>query len=104
VGTVHAYLRWFRQAMCSPLNAGTYGSAKLSLPFVPGGEGVAKVVAAGSDVTDLKVGDRVLSSGASPVPVQMWQAAAQSRCRCGRRQPSPGADVAGGSPVPAQMW
>jgi len=48
---------------------GTYGSAKLSLPFVPGGEGVAKVVAAGSDVTDLKVGDRVLSSGA----VGSWQ-------------------------------
>jgi NADPH:quinone reductase-like Zn-dependent oxidoreductase len=64
------------------LNAGTYGSAKLSLPFVPGGEGVAKVVAAGSDVTDLKVGDRVLSSGASLFPP----------------------DVAGGSPVPAQMW
>ena len=65
-----------------PLNAGTYGSAKLSLPFVPGGEGVAKVVAAGSDVTDLKVGDRVLSSGAGLFPP----------------------DVAGGSPVPAQMW
>jgi hypothetical protein len=27
--------------------------------------------------------------------VQMWQAWAQSRCRCGRRGPSPGADVAG---------
>ncbi len=29
---------------------------------------------------------------------------AQSRRRCGRGEPSPGADVAGASPVPAQMW
>ena len=27
-----------------------------------------------------------------------------SRCRCGRGEPSPGADVAGASAVPAQMW
>jgi hypothetical protein len=26
------------------------------------------------------------------------------RCRCGRGEPSPGADVAGASPVPVQMW
>jgi hypothetical protein len=43
-------------------------------------------------------------AGASPVPVQMWQGRAQSRCRCGRGEPSPGADVAGASPVPVQMW
>jgi hypothetical protein len=41
---------------------------------------------------------------AGPVPVQMWQWRAQSRRRCGRLEPSPGADVAGVSPVPAQMW
>jgi hypothetical protein len=41
---------------------------------------------------------------ASRVPAQMWQGGAQSRRRCGRGEPSPGADVAGGSPVPAQMW
>ena len=29
---------------------------------------------------------------------------AQSRCRCGRREPSPGADVAWVGPVPVQMW
>ena len=45
----------------------------------------------------------------------MWQGRAQSRCRCGRGEPSPGADVAAGepnpsadvagaSPVPVQMW
>jgi hypothetical protein len=28
----------------------------------------------------------------------------QSRCRCGRGEPSPGSDVAGVSPVPVQMW
>ena len=28
----------------------------------------------------------------------------QSRCRCGRGEPSPGADVAGVSPVPVQTW
>ena len=28
----------------------------------------------------------------------------QSRCRCWRGAPSPGADVAGASPVPVQMW
>ena len=50
-----------------------------------------------------------------PVPVQMWQGRAQSRCRCergepqslcgcGRGEPSPGADVAGVSPVPVQTW
>ena len=27
----------------------------------------------------------------------------QSRCRCGRGEPGPGADVAGVSPVPVQM-
>jgi hypothetical protein len=29
---------------------------------------------------------------------------AQSGCRCGRGEPSPGADVGGVSPVPVQMW
>ena len=29
---------------------------------------------------------------------------AESRCRCGGGEPSPGADVAGASPVPVQMW
>ena len=43
-------------------------------------------------------------AGVSLVPVQMWQGRAQSRCRCGRGEPSPGADVAGVSPVPVQMW
>jgi hypothetical protein len=43
-------------------------------------------------------------AGVSPVPVQMWQAQAQSRCRCGRGGPSPGADVGGASPVLVQMW
>ena len=42
--------------------------------------------------------------GASPVPVQMWAGRAQSRCRCGRGEPGPGADVAGASPVLVQMW
>ena len=28
----------------------------------------------------------------------------QSRCRCGRGEPSPDADVAGVSPVPVRMW
>jgi hypothetical protein len=31
----------------------------------------------------------------APVPEQMWQGFAQSRCRCGGGGPSPGADVAG---------
>ena len=39
----------------------------------------------------------------SPVPVQMWEGQAQSRCRCGRDGPSPGADVGGMGPVPVQM-
>ena len=56
--------------------------------------------------------------GTSPVPVpwmwwrraqsshsaQSWQGRAQSWSRCGRGQPSPGADVAAVSPVPVQMW
>jgi hypothetical protein len=33
----------------------------------------------------------------------VWQGCAQSRCRCGRGEPSPGADVAATSPVPVQM-
>ena len=32
-------------------------------------------------------------AGAGPVPAQMWQGRAQSRRRCGRGGPSPGADV-----------
>ena len=39
-----------------------------------------------------------------PGPVQMWQGWAQSRCRSGSGNPSPGADVAGVSPVLVQMW
>ena len=38
------------------------------------------------------------------VPVQMWRQWAQSRCRCGRGGPNPGADVAVVGVVPAQMW
>ena len=40
--------------------------------------------------------------GASPVPVQMWQAWAQSRRRCWRGEPSPGADIGAVGPVPGQ--
>jgi hypothetical protein len=36
--------------------------------------------------------------------VEMAPVCAMSRCRCGRGEPSPGADVAGVSPVPVQMW
>ena len=39
-----------------------------------------------------------------PLPAQTWPGRVQSRRRCGRGEPSPGADVAGVSPVPAQMW
>ena len=39
-----------------------------------------------------------------PVPAQMWEGWAQSRRRCGRGVPSPGADVAGVSPVTVQRW
>ena len=42
--------------------------------------------------------------GASPVLVQMWPGWAQSWCRYGSGEPSPGADVAGVSPAPVQMW
>jgi hypothetical protein len=37
------------------------------------------------------------------VPVPMWQGRAQSRRRCGRGEPSLGADVAGASPVRAPL-
>jgi hypothetical protein len=39
----------------------------------------------------------------SPVLVPMWQGCAQSWCRCGRGEPSPGADVVGVSPVLVPM-
>ena len=35
-----------------------------------------------------------------PVPVQMWQRCAQSRCTRGSGEPSPGADVAAVRPSP----
>ena len=41
---------------------------------------------------------------ASPVPAQMLQRRAESRCRCGSGEPSPGADVGRGEPSPVQMW
>jgi hypothetical protein len=47
---------------------------------------------------------KALRSCARVVPAQMWEGRAQSRRRCGRGEPSPGADVGGASPVPAQMW
>ena len=42
---------------------------------------------------------------ASPLPAQMWEGRAQSRSRCGRGEPAPGADVGdrGAGPVPEQM-
>ena len=60
-------------------------------------------------------GELLAAAEKSRVPMQMWQGRAQSRCRCGRSEPdpgadvargepSPGADVAGASPVPVQMW
>ena len=42
--------------------------------------------------------------GGAPVPAQMWQGRAQSCGRCGRGEPSAGANVVGASPVPGQMW
>jgi hypothetical protein len=36
--------------------------------------------------------------------VPMRAGRAQSRCRCGRGEPSPGADVAGASLVLAETW
>jgi hypothetical protein len=55
-----------------------------------------------------------LHGSVSPVPAQMWQGRAQSRCRCGRGEPSPRADVTraspvlrrcgGGEPSPSAMW
>ena len=52
--------------------------------------------------------------GVSPVPVQMWEGRAPAKCRRGRSEPSPGADVGrvsigpgadvgGVSPFPAQL-
>ncbi len=34
----------------------------------------------------------------------MWEPWAQSRCGCGRGEPSPGADVGLVRPVPVQLW
>jgi hypothetical protein len=41
-------------------------------------------------------------AGLRSVPVQMWQGWAQSRCRCGSGEPTPGVDVVGLSPLPVQ--
>ncbi len=41
--------------------------------------------------------------GTSRVPEQMWAGRAQSRSRCGRGEPSPGADVGGASPRRMQL-
>ena len=38
------------------------------------------------------------------VPVRTWQGSAQSQCRCGRDERSPGADVGGGGPSPGIRW
>jgi hypothetical protein len=45
----------------------------------------------------------MLLSAAAPVKQPRQDGARQSRCRCGRGEPSPGAIVAGVSQVPAQM-
>jgi hypothetical protein len=46
------------------------------------------------------------SGRSSPAPVQMWQWRAQSWCRCGSDERSPGADVGGGGlgPVQGLKW
>ncbi len=48
----------------------------------------------GADVTRGEPSPGADVAPVSPVPVQMWQRRAQSRCRCGSSAPSPGADVA----------
>ena len=45
-----------------------------------------------------------LKVGGAHKAVQMWHGRAQSRCRCGTGEPSPGADVAAAGPVSVNMW
>ena len=47
---------------------------------------------------------RAAPSQESARPVAMWQRSAQSRCRCGRGEPSAGAEVGGVSRVPGADW
>ena len=42
---------------------GLYGAELPQLPLIPGTEGVGRVVACGAEVTQVKVGDRVLLPG-----------------------------------------
>jgi hypothetical protein len=63
------------------------------------------------DMAPAQVADWLRSLGADyevrslrPVLLQMWAGRAQSRCRCGWGEPSPGGDVGGVSPVPVEMW
>ena len=41
------------------------GAYEMPLPFTPGNEGAGEVVAVGSNVTEVKVGDRVVYTGAT---------------------------------------
>jgi hypothetical protein len=43
-------------------------------------------------------------AGASPIPSQVRDGCAQSRCRCGRGEPNPVAGAGRVRPVPVQMW
>ena len=73
-------------AYCTHLDPRT-GEELWSAPFLEG--------AAGEPISGADVG--------GPVPVQMWEGRAQSRCRCGRGESRRRADVGGARPVTLQM-
>ena len=74
----------------------------VGLPFMSGNEGAGEVIAVGSGVTDLKVGDRVayggrdgrLRRGAAAAGRSRGEAARQHQLRAGRRHDAQGHDRA----------
>jgi hypothetical protein len=102
-----------------PSGIGQVGSAKWDRPSGIGQVGSAKWDRPSGRARAACTGSRgcCASARARPLPRRtqrrslqargpgaVWQGRAQSRCRCGRGEPSPGADVAGVSPVPVPMW
>ena len=73
---------------------GIHDTPEASRKYVRSGPDPAPLLYLINDTQQLgrgKLGPGAHVAGASSVPVQMWQGQAQSRCRCGRSELSPGA-------------
>ncbi len=101
-----------RGGAADPVGAGADGvhgdgEVSASLPLLVAGGVPRRWMVPDSESSRVPVRSGLTQSQPTPAAGSRWPSApreAQSRCRCGRDGPCPGADVGGVGPVPVQMW